>query len=165
MLACDKKFIQPVKLCYLPGPDRIERNSTSRKGRGLDRVLYRGVSGFYCCACRSEIYALFFAKAQIEEMHNEAQVEHLLTLVKQYDDEPMVTYRKRLAEQRLKSVEEPDDGTTCSTSSRRSAGWLRRRRQAADVGVLDPTGGGAGGMATATSEVRGVALEGSQPIR
>ena len=54
-------------------------------------------------------YALFYARAQIKEAHQEAQVQHLLALEQQYENEPMATYRKRLAEGRLKGEEEPDD--------------------------------------------------------
>ncbi len=73
-------------------------------------AFFTGVlAGFTAALAGATIYALIFAKAQIEEAHKEAQVEHLLALVKQYDDEPMVTYRKRLAEQKLKGEEESDD--------------------------------------------------------
>lgn len=54
-------------------------------------------------------YALFYARAQIKEAHQEAQVQHLLALEQQYENEPIATYRKRLAEGRLKGEEEPDD--------------------------------------------------------
>jgi len=65
--------------------------------------------GFTAALAAATIYAQFFAKAQIEEAHKEGQVQHLLLLVQQYDNEPMVTYRRRLAEQRLKGEEEPRD--------------------------------------------------------
>jgi hypothetical protein len=67
------------------------------------------LAGFTAALAGATFYALFYAKAQIEESHKEGQVQHLLMLVKQYDNEPMVTYRKRLAEQRLKGEEEPRD--------------------------------------------------------
>jgi len=54
-------------------------------------------------------YALFYARAQIKEAHEEAQVQHLLALEQQYENEPMATYRKRLAERRLKGDDEPAD--------------------------------------------------------
>lgn len=73
-------------------------------------AFFTGVlAGFTAALAGATFYALFYAKAQIEEAHKEAQVQHLLGLVQQYDNEPMVTYRKRLAELRLKGEEEPDD--------------------------------------------------------
>lgn len=54
-------------------------------------------------------YALVYAHGQIKEAHQEAQVQHLLALEQQYEKEPMATYRKRLAEPRLKGDDEPDD--------------------------------------------------------
>jgi hypothetical protein len=67
------------------------------------------LAGFTAALAAATIYAVIFARAQIREMHDEAQVQHLLTFVQQYDAEPMVTYRRRLAEQRLKGEQEPDD--------------------------------------------------------
>ena len=67
------------------------------------------LAGFTAALAGATIYAVFYAKAQIEEAHKEAQVEHLLTLEQQYEKEPMVTYRKRLAERRLKGEDEPDE--------------------------------------------------------
>ena len=55
------------------------------------------------------LYALFYARAQINAAHDEAQVQHLLTLEQQYEQEPLVTYRKHLAEKRLKGEVEPDE--------------------------------------------------------
>jgi hypothetical protein len=57
-------------------------------------------------ACTA-IVALFYAYRQLKQDHEEAQVERLLNEIHQYDQEPMVTYRKAYGEQRLKGVVEP----------------------------------------------------------
>jgi hypothetical protein len=46
--------------------------------------------------------ALWYARDQIKEIRAEAQVQHLLALVNEFDQEPMATYRRALAEKRLK---------------------------------------------------------------
>jgi hypothetical protein len=51
--------------------------------------------------------ALWYAHSQIKEAHEEAQVQHLMSLVAQFDDEPMATYRKTLAEDRLQNKQDP----------------------------------------------------------
>ncbi|MBZ5698127.1 MAG: hypothetical protein LAN18_06220 [Acidobacteriia bacterium] len=56
-------------------------------------------------AC-SGIAALGYAHWQISAAHKEAQVQHLLTLNKEFEDEPMVAYRKIYAEKRLKGVDD-----------------------------------------------------------
>jgi hypothetical protein len=72
-------------------------------------ALFTGaLAGFTAALAAATIYAVVYARAQINEVHNEAQVEHLLTFVTKYDDEPMVTYRRRLGEQRLKGEQAPD---------------------------------------------------------
>ena len=48
------------------------------------------------------VFALWFARAQIKEAHEGAQVQHLLDLDQRYNQEPMVTYRKQYAQKRLK---------------------------------------------------------------
>jgi hypothetical protein len=45
--------------------------------------------------------------SQIEEAHNEVQVQHLLTMVSEFDQDPMATYRRELAKKRLKG--KPED--------------------------------------------------------
>lgn len=50
--------------------------------------------------------ALWYAHSQIKEAHEEAQVEHLMNLVAQFDQEPMATYRKTLAAGRLQGKED-----------------------------------------------------------
>jgi hypothetical protein len=67
------------------------------------------VAVFTAALAAVTLYAVSYARAQIREAHKEAQVQHLLTFVQQYESEPMVTYRKRLAAQRLKGEQEPDD--------------------------------------------------------
>jgi hypothetical protein len=53
------------------------------------------------------IAALLYAHWQLKQDHEEAQVERLLHELQQYDQEPMVTYRKSYADQRLKGVADP----------------------------------------------------------
>jgi hypothetical protein len=55
------------------------------------------------------IYALWFASQQLKQNRGEAQVQHLLTLSAQYEQEPMVTYRKVCAQKRLARVGEPPE--------------------------------------------------------
>jgi hypothetical protein len=50
--------------------------------------------------------ALWYAHGQIKEAHDEAQIAHLLTLVKEFDEEPMATYRKGLANKRLNTKDD-----------------------------------------------------------
>jgi hypothetical protein len=57
-------------------------------------------------ACTA-IAALLYAHLQLKQDHEEAQVERLMNEVHKYDEEPMVTYRKSYATQRLKGVVEP----------------------------------------------------------
>jgi hypothetical protein len=53
------------------------------------------------------IVALWVANAQLRESHAESQVQHLLALEQQIEQEPMLTYRRGLAEKRLKNEEDP----------------------------------------------------------
>jgi hypothetical protein len=53
------------------------------------------------------MFALFYARSQLKQDHDEAQVERLINEVHKYDEEPLVTYRKTYAEQRLKGVVHP----------------------------------------------------------
>jgi hypothetical protein len=55
------------------------------------------------------VCALVYASMQIREAHDEAQVQHLLSLENEYRSEPMATYRKVCAQKRLAGVEEPDE--------------------------------------------------------
>jgi hypothetical protein len=89
----------------------MEPSSRPKRGRAeFWTAFFTGVlAGFTAALAAATIYALVYAKAQITEAHNEAEIQHLLTFVQQYGSEPMVTYRKRLAERRLKGEEEPDD--------------------------------------------------------
>src|SRR5258708_21495251 len=41
------------------------------------------------------------SEVQIKEARQQAQIQHLLTLVNEFDQEPMATYRRGLAEKRL----------------------------------------------------------------
>jgi hypothetical protein len=52
------------------------------------------------------VCALWYAHAQIEEAHGEAQIQHLVTLVNEFDQEPMATYRKGLADKRLNTKDD-----------------------------------------------------------
>jgi hypothetical protein len=46
---------------------------------------------------------------QLKEFQAEGQVQHLLSLDQKFDQEPMLTYRRGLAEKRLKNEENPDE--------------------------------------------------------
>ncbi len=50
--------------------------------------------------------ALWYAHSQIKEAHEEAQIQHLLALVHEFDQEPMATYRKELADKRLNTKDD-----------------------------------------------------------
>jgi hypothetical protein len=43
------------------------------------------------------------------QAHEEAQVQHLLLLTREFQQEPMISYRQRLAEKRLRNEEEPPE--------------------------------------------------------
>jgi hypothetical protein len=47
------------------------------------------------------IWALVYAKGQIREARSEAQVQHLMALGFEYQNEPMVTYRRMAALERI----------------------------------------------------------------
>src|SRR5258708_23720483 len=55
------------------------------------------------------VVALVIGYRQLKEFHAEAQVQHLLALDQKFDQEPMLTYRRVLAEKRLKNEEEDPD--------------------------------------------------------
>jgi len=55
------------------------------------------------------VAALIYAHLQLKEAHEESQVQHLLSLQQQYEQEPMVTYRKVYATKRLAGVEDPPE--------------------------------------------------------
>ena len=57
----------------------------------------------------STVVALIVAYQQLKEFHAESQIQHLLALEQQFDQEPMLTYRRGLAEKRLKNQDEPDE--------------------------------------------------------
>src|ERR1700693_722834 len=45
-------------------------------------------------------------EAQLKQAHQADQIQHLLELVREFDQEPMATYRKRLAYKRLNTKED-----------------------------------------------------------
>ncbi len=55
------------------------------------------------------IVALVVGYRQLKEFHAEAQVQHLLALDQKFDQEPMLTFRRVLAEKRLKNDQDPDE--------------------------------------------------------
>jgi hypothetical protein len=55
------------------------------------------------------IWALVYAHQQISDFHEESRVQHLLTLQQQFEQEPMVTFRKNCAKKRLQGIEEPPE--------------------------------------------------------
>ena len=46
------------------------------------------------------------SKTQLTQAHEENQIQHLLALVKEFDQEPMATYRKGLANKRLNTKDD-----------------------------------------------------------
>ena len=67
------------------------------------------------------VVALVVGYLQLREFHTEAQVQHLLALDQKFDQEPMLTFRRVLAEKRLKNEEDPDELYPVLDFSRRSA--------------------------------------------
>ncbi len=55
------------------------------------------------------LVALWVADSQLKENHAEAQVQHLLALTQQFEQEPIATYRRGLAGNRLKNEQDPDE--------------------------------------------------------
>lgn len=53
------------------------------------------------------IGALLYAHWQIKQIHEEAQVEHLLKEIDLFEQEPMISYRKLYAQERLKEISDP----------------------------------------------------------
>src|SRR5260370_24058705 len=53
--------------------------------------------------------ALIVGYRQLKEFHAESQVQHLLALDQKFEQEPMLTYRRGLAEKRLKNEADPDE--------------------------------------------------------
>lgn len=53
--------------------------------------------------------ALVLARQQLKQNSEEAQVQHLLTLSAQYEQEPMVSYRKTCAKKRLAKEKYPPE--------------------------------------------------------
>jgi hypothetical protein len=63
------------------------------------------------------VWALLYASGQIRQMReetqrarDEARIQHLLLFDDVYRKEPMVTYRRSYAKQRLRGVEDPYEG-------------------------------------------------------
>ncbi|HEX9223252.1 MAG TPA: hypothetical protein VF860_07970 [Candidatus Acidoferrales bacterium] len=57
------------------------------------------------------MFALAYAHWQLSEAHEEAQVQHLLMLNHEYEQEPMVTYRRTCAVKRLAGADGfPEEG-------------------------------------------------------
>ena len=52
------------------------------------------------------VCGLWYASSQLEEAHGEAQIQHLTSFVNEFDQEPMATYRKVLADKRLNAKDE-----------------------------------------------------------
>ncbi len=55
------------------------------------------------------IAGFFLARSQLREFHTEAQIQHLLSLEQKFEQEPMLAYRRGLAQKRLENQEEPDE--------------------------------------------------------
>jgi hypothetical protein len=55
------------------------------------------------------VWALIYASKQLKQAHEAEKVKHLVEFVAEFDREPMVRWRKTVAEQRLRGVEFPDE--------------------------------------------------------
>lgn len=55
------------------------------------------------------VCAFVLAYRQLHQDHEESQVSRLLDLDRQYNNEPMITYRKGYADKRLRGIEDPDE--------------------------------------------------------
>jgi hypothetical protein len=55
------------------------------------------------------VVALIYASKQLKQAREAEKVKHLIEFIREFDSEPMTTWRKRVAEQRQKDVEYPDD--------------------------------------------------------
>lgn len=55
------------------------------------------------------VVALIVGYRQLKDFQAEGQVQHLLALDQKFEQEPMLTYRRGLAEKRLKNEEDPDE--------------------------------------------------------
>jgi hypothetical protein len=55
------------------------------------------------------VVALAYAHLQLQEAHQEAQIQHLLTFDQQYRQEPMISYRRAYATKRLAGVDDPSE--------------------------------------------------------
>jgi hypothetical protein len=53
--------------------------------------------------------ALLYAREQISESHQQAQVQHLIDFDQRYEQDPMVSYRRAAAAKRLAGIEDPDE--------------------------------------------------------
>ncbi len=51
------------------------------------------------------VFALLYARWQIRESHNQAQIQHLMSFVKDFDGESMTNCRRLYAQNRLRGVE------------------------------------------------------------
>src|SRR6266851_1593681 len=57
------------------------------------------------------VLALAYAHWQLSEAHDEAQIQHLIALSQQFEQEPMVTYRRTCATKRLSGADGfPEEG-------------------------------------------------------
>jgi hypothetical protein len=55
------------------------------------------------------VAAFFLARNQLNQDRDEAQIERRLNLAKQYDEEPLATYRKVYAQKRLQGITNPPE--------------------------------------------------------
>ena len=55
------------------------------------------------------IWALVYASSQLRQAREEAQLQRLLDLDKEYRSEPMITYRRVAAQKRLAGQDEPNE--------------------------------------------------------
>ncbi len=57
----------------------------------------------------TSVVALVYAHRELTQAREEAQVQHLMTFMAQFEQEPMVTDRRSYAEKKLKGVQDPPE--------------------------------------------------------
>lgn len=55
------------------------------------------------------VWALIYAHLQLKQSRDSEMVKHLVEFIREFDSEPMTTWRKRVAEQRQKGIAYPDE--------------------------------------------------------
>jgi hypothetical protein len=93
------------------GATKNETHSHGRIRAAVER--HRNLPDWITAICTAVIMftglgALWYARGQITEAHDEAQVDRLLREEEKFEQEPLVSYRELYAQQRLKGIADPD---------------------------------------------------------